>query len=249
MQALQYTSIFPRTNGYLKRLLVDIGDHVQTDQLLAEIDTPEVDAQLDQARANADQAKMNLVKAQTDLALAKLTLDRYQSVTDKRAVSQQGPGQRARPARSGTGERGRRQGRDRVLRVRGATATGAPELREGHRTFPPGRSRPAISTSGPCSPRSAPAEPRSFSRLRELTRSVSFVNVPQEYAATVQVGQTADVLVRNYPGRRFEGQVTRSAGAVNPTTRTLRFEVDVANPDGQLFAGMYGQVQFHIAQG
>ena len=75
-----------------------------------------------------------------------------------------------------------------------------------------------------------------------------FVNVPQAYATLVRVGQTADYLVRNYPGAAFPGTVTRTTGAVDPATRTLKVQVDVNNPKGLLFPGMYGQVKFGITQ-
>jgi RND family efflux transporter MFP subunit len=247
VQALQYTSIYPRTNGYLKRLLVDIGDHVEANQLLAEIDTPEVDAQLDEDRANAEQAKVNLVKAQTDLNLAQITLNRYESVTDKRAVSQQDLDNAraqyesskasvdvAKAAISSAQYEVQRlevlQGFEKVWSPFAGTITA--------RNYDVGALLSPASTGGA----------RELFQIARTDTLRVFVNVPQEYAATVQVGQSAELLVQNYPGRRFDGQVVRSAGVVNPTMRTLRVEVDVPNADNRLFAGMYGQVRFHVTQ-
>jgi RND family efflux transporter MFP subunit len=247
VQAYQYTAIYSRANGYLKRLLVDIGDHVAADQLLAEIDTPEVDAQLDQARANAAQARVNLVKARTDLALAKLTYERYESVTDKRAVSQQDVDDKrtqyeqaqasvdvAQAAIESVDSEVRRlevlQGFEKVVAPFAGTITA--------RNFDVGALVSPATTSGA----------RELFQIARTDVLRVFVNVPQADAPDVQLGQSADLLVRNFPDRAFAGNVTRTAGAVNPSTRTLRVEVDVSNATGELFAGMYGQVRFQIMQ-
>jgi RND family efflux transporter MFP subunit len=247
VQALQYTSIFPRTNGYLKRLLVDIGDHVEANQLLAVIDTPEVDAQLDEDRANLEQAKVNLVKAQTDLNLAQVTLNRYESITDKRAVSQQDL------------DNARAQYESSKASVDVAKAAISSAQYEVQRLeVLQGFEKVWSPFAGTITARNydigallAPAASGGARELFQIARTDTlrvFVNVPQEYAATVQTGQTADLLVQNYPGTRFAGHVVRSTGVVNPTTRTLRFEVDVPNPGNRLFAGMYGQVRFRVTQ-
>ena len=245
VQAYQYTSIFPRTNGYLKRLLVDIGDHVTNDQLLAEIDTPEVDAQLLEDRANAEQARANLVKAESDENLAKITYDRYLAVSDKRAVSQQDVDDKraaweqakagVEVAKAAIGSADSEVKRLEVLQAfEKVTApfTGTITVRN----FYVGALLSPTST-GPG---------KEMFQIAETDVLRVFVNVPQAYAADVQVGKSADLIVRNYPGRTFEGQITRTAAAVDPMTRTLRVEVDVPNPESLLFAGMYGEVQFHV---
>jgi len=96
----------------------------------------------------------------------------------------------------------------------------------------------------------APTNTGDGRELYRLDRTDSlrvFVSVPQAYATGVNIGENAFVTVRNYQGREFAGKVTRSAGAVDPATRTLRFQVDVPNADAKLYAGMYGEVRLPVA--
>jgi len=245
VQPFQTTSIYARANGYLKSQRVDIGDKVETDQLLAEIDTPEIDAQLNQARANAKQAKVNIEKARTDLALAKLTLDRYTDVVKQGAVAKQDVDEKRTQYEQATAN---------VEVMQSAMASEEAEVRRLEVLH--GFERVTAPFAGTITARNydvgalvSPAGVGVARELFQLQRTDTlrvFVNVPQNHATSLKVGDTAQLTVRNYPGRSFEGRIVRTTGAVNASTRTLRVQVDVPNPDGALLAGMYGQIRFRV---
>jgi RND family efflux transporter MFP subunit len=246
VQSMQQTSLFARANGYLKRLLVDIGDRVQGGQLLAEIDTPEVDAQLEQANAGVALAEANLAKAQNDFELADATLKRYTGFSQSGGVTQQQLDEKrsafteaqtalsaanasVAAAHADVQRLGALQGFEKVTAPFGGIITA--------RNYDLGA---LIS----------PAEVGPGKELFQLDRTDVlrvFVNVPQAYVGSIKTGDQAYLSVRNYPGREFTGTVTRSAGAIDPATRTLRTQIDVPNQDGALYSGMYGEVRFHLS--
>lgn len=245
VQAFQRTSIYPRISGYLKRQLVDIGDQVEAGSVLAEIDAPEIDAQLSQARANVQNMQANIDKTKSDLSIAKLTLDRYEDVANTSGVTQQqidekkaqynqaqaGIDSAHATLKSAQAEVQRLeslQGFEKIVAPFKGTITA--------RNYDVGALFSSTTSSGG----------KELFEIEQTDPLRVFVNVPQGYATTVKQGQSADLIVRNYPGRSFEGKVVRSAGAIDPNTRTLRFEVDVQNHEKLLFAGMYGQVRFRL---
>jgi RND family efflux transporter MFP subunit len=242
IRAMQETSIYTRANGYLKRILVDIGDHVDSGALLAEIDTPDVDAELARAIASVSLAKANVAKAQDDFALADATLKRYTGLAETGGVTHQQLDEKrsaftqaksaldaGKASLEVTDAEVRRltvlQGFERVVAPFAGTITA--------RNYDVGALLAPTNTS----------DGRELYRLERTDALRVFVNVPQAYATGVKVGEDAFLTVRNYPGREFTGKVARSTGAVDPTTRTLRFQVDVSNADGKLYAGMYGEVR------
>jgi RND family efflux transporter MFP subunit len=244
--ANQATAIYPRANGYIKRLLVDIGARVTDGQLLAEIDTPEVDAQLNQARATLEQGKANVGKAQNDFDLAQKTLERYtgfaktggvtqQQLDEKRSAFAQAKAilEAAKATVSGSQAEVQRleaiQGYEKVTAPFGGTITA--------RNYDLGALLSPTNTGN-----------RELFRIDQIDVLRVYANVPQNYATTIKVGEKASFFVRNYPGRAFTGTVARTAGAIDPQTRTLRVEVELANADGALFSGMYGQIRFHVTQ-
>jgi RND family efflux transporter MFP subunit len=246
IRAFQQTLIYPRTTGYLKRLLVDIGDRVQAGQLLAEIDTPEIDAQLNQARAAVQQARANLEKTRTDFALAQTTLQRYQDVGDGGVAKQQLDEKQAQLDQA-------KAGLD-VAQANLAASQAEVQRLEALQGFEKIHAPFAgvISTRnydiGALLSASAAGSGRELFQIDQIDTLRVFVNVPQAYAADIQAGRKAELLVRNYPGRSFEGTITRSAGSIDPTTRTLRVQIDVDNRENRLFAGMYGQLKFQISR-
>ena len=248
VQPFQQTAIYARANGYLKKLLVDIGDRVKEGQLLTVIDTPEVDAQLAAARASAEQANAALDKAKVDLGLAQTTLEHYEGFAKSGGVTQQQLDER------------RTQFNQAKTALAGAEASVASAKAEVQRLEAlQGFEKVTAPFAGVISARNydvgallSPGGAGSVRPLFQIDRVDTlrvFVNVPQGYATLVRPGPEGSAHgVRNYPARRFEGQVTRSAGAIDMATRTLRVEVDVANADGVLFGGMYGQVLFEVTQ-
>jgi RND family efflux transporter MFP subunit len=246
-RAMQETSLFPRTNGYLKHWYVDIGDHVNNQQVLAEIDTPEVDAELAQARASWNQATANLTRAIADDELAQTTAVRYkgliatggvtkqdldekQSAANQSKAAREGAQANVAAAQAAVDRLAAMQGFEKVIAPFSGTITA--------RNYDDGALLSATDTvSG-----------HEMFRLADTDTLRVFVNVPQGYSTLIHTGTTAAFTVSNYPAREFPGLVTRSAGAIDPATRTLSMEVDVPNKEHALWAGMYGQIKFHITQ-
>jgi RND family efflux transporter MFP subunit len=244
MEAILETGIWARTDGYLNARFVDIGDHVNKGQLLADIDTPEVDQQLMQAIATMTQDKANVVKSEADLMLARTTLQRYvaagpgtvskqqidertSAVTDAEKVVDA-----ARATVNADDANVRR-----LLELQSFQKVYAPF--DGvitARNVDPGSLISAGSTTGT----------RELFRLAQVDVLRIFVYVPQSYAPDIKAGQAADVSVRELPGRVFQGTVTRTAGAIDPTSRTLLTEVQVPNPEGVLLSGSYATVRFKV---
>lgn len=243
-RAFQETALYPRATGYLKQLLVDIGDRVKAGQLLAVIEAPEIDAQLNEARAALEQAKTNVTKSQTDLAFAQTTLQRYESAVKTGAVTTQDVDEK-RTALD--------QAKSAVDASRAAVAASEAsvqrlaELQGFQKVYAPfggvitsrGYDVGALLTA-------ANSTNRALFGLAETDTLKVFVSVPQTYATAITNGQEATLEVRNFPGRLFKGKVVRSSGALDPATRTLKMEVDFPNSDDVLFAGMYGQVHLQI---
>jgi RND family efflux transporter MFP subunit len=244
MEAILETGIWARTDGYLTKRFVDIGDRVVKGQQLASIETPEVDQQLMQAVATMNQDKANVVKFEADLALARTTLQRY-VVAGPGTVSKQQIDERTSAVTDA--EKVVDAGRatvnadeanvHRLLDLQSFQNVYAPF--DGvitARNVDPGSLISAGSTSGT----------RELFRLAQVDVLRIFVFVPQSHAPDIKAGQTANVSVRELPGRVFQGTVTRTAGAIDATSRTLLTEVQVPNPDGQLLSGSYATVRFKI---
>jgi RND family efflux transporter MFP subunit len=248
-RAFQTTAIFPRANGYLKKLYVDIGDHVKDGQLLAEIDTPEIDAQLNQAKAAVEQANAALGKAQNDFDLAKLTLERYEGFAKAGGVTQQ---QLDEKRNAFTQAKAILEGAKASVAGSQADVQRLTALQSFEKVYAPFAGTITARNYDPGALLSATTGGngggKEIFRIDQTDTLRIYVNVPQTYATSVKIGQKADFFVRNYPGRPFTGTVTRSTGAIDPQTRTLRFEVDFANKGDLLYAGMYGQVKFHVTQ-
>jgi RND family efflux transporter MFP subunit len=217
-QAFNQTTIFPRANGYVKSWKVDIGDNVQAGQLLAEISTPEVDQQLAQARAQEE--------------IAKVTADRWRDLVQKKVVSRQEYDQNQKAyeaARANLQQLEKIQGFQQIL-APFAGKIAARNIDVG-----------TLVTAG-----TGNSGTPLFSLVQSDPLRV-YVFVPQANAAQVREGLKAKILLQEFPGHDFAGTVTRIAGAIDPSSRTMQVEVQVPNHDGALYAGMYGQVEFLLA--
>jgi membrane fusion protein (multidrug efflux system) len=229
VQAFIQASIHARASGYLKNWFVDIGDHVTNGQVLAEIDTPELDEQIAQAKAQVDQA-------QASLDLAKITSDRWVSLLKTASVSEQDAAEKksdyilqqanVEAARANLVRLQDLKGFDRVTAPFDGVITA--------RNTDIG----ALITAG--------SGPDLFGMAQTDPLRV-YVQVPQQYVHDVIVGQKAKLIFAELPGRTFEATVSQTSGAVDPTTRTLQVELRVPNPRGDLFAGSYAQVRFNEA--
>jgi RND family efflux transporter MFP subunit len=214
-QAFNQTTIFPRSNGYVESWKVDIGDYVQAGQLLAEIATPEVDQQLAQARAQEE--------------IAKLTADRWRDLLDKKVVSKQEYDQNEKAyeaAKANLQQLEKIQGFQQIL-APFAGKIAARNIDVG-----------TLVTAG-----TGNSGTPLFSLVQSDVLRV-YVFAPQENAPSIHEGLAAKIVLQEYPGQEFDGKVTRTAGALDPQTRTMQVEVQVPNQEGKLYAGMYGQVKF-----
>ena len=251
MQALTEAPILARTDGYLKRRLVDIGDRVRASQVLAEIDAPEVDQQIhqaeaaiEQAAAAAEQAQANLEQGRANRELARVTAERIQRLTE-RGISpeQDGDLSRAQLAAQDANVQALEKA---ILAQRSNLAAAKANLArlqelQGYRlvkapfdgviTLRNVDVGALVSTGNTL-----------LYRIAQIGTLRTYVNVPQAYVTAVRVGQSAALTVSHFPGRSFQGTVARTANALDPATRTMLVEVDVPNADGALFPGTYAEV-------
>jgi RND family efflux transporter MFP subunit len=223
--------IYARTNGYLKKWYFDIGAHVKQGQLLAVIETPEVDQQLQQARSN-------LLTAQANLDLAAITKTRYQGLLKSNAVSQQDVDNTV----------GTYNANAAVVEADKAAVQQYSALVSFEKVYAPfdGVITARNTDIGDLinSGSSSNVKTDLFHIAQPGTLRV-YVNVPEEYSRGIKVGMTADLSLAEFPDRKFQGKVVRTADAINMTTRTLLVEVDVENPTGTLLTGSYAEV--HLA--
>jgi RND family efflux transporter MFP subunit len=241
---MQDTSIYPRASGYLKRLLVDIGDKVKERQLLAEIDDPEVDAQLRQAEANLVLAQANYKKAQDDANLAETTLKRYENAPPG-GITQQDLDERRAALQTALATVEATQASIKANQATVDRLTAEKNFQKIIAPFDGTITARNFDIGALLMPTTTPGA-RELLRIEETDMLRVFVNVPQPYVTSIKIGQQASLNVRNYAGKEFTGTVTRTAGALDPVARTLRYQIDVPNKDGSLYAGMYGQVRLPV---
>jgi RND family efflux transporter MFP subunit len=223
--------IYARTNGYLRKWYVDIGARVKQGQLLAVIETPEVDQQLQQARSN-------LLTAQANLELASITKTRYLGLLKTNAVSQQDVDNAV----------GTYNANKAIVEADQAAVDQYTALVSFEKIYAPfdgvvtARNTDIgdLINSG-----SSSAVKTDLFHIAQPGKLRVYVNVPEEYSQGVKVGMTADLSLAEFPGRRFRGKLVRTADAITVTTRTLLIEIDVDNPAGTLLTGSYAEV--HLA--
>jgi RND family efflux transporter MFP subunit len=233
MQPFISSPIYARTDGYLKKWYFDIGAHVKAGQLLAVIQTPEVDEQLAQSRSTLNTALANL-------QLAQITRDRYQSLLKKHAVAQQDVDNAV-----GTYTANRA-----IMDADMANVRHYEVLVSFEKVYAP---FDAVITArntdiGDLINSGSSTAPRTdlFDVAQTRTLRV-YVNVPEEYSQGIKPGQTtAEVVLAEFPGKRFPGKLVRTSEAINATTRTLLVEVDLDNPGGNLLPGSYAEVHLKI---
>jgi RND family efflux transporter MFP subunit len=226
VQAYIQASIHARASGYLKNWFVDIGDHVTNGQVLAQIDTPELDEQFAQAQAQLDQAK-------AAMNLAKITADRWNQLLKTASVSEQ--------------ETAEKQS-DYILSQANVEAAKAnlnrlQDLKDFDNVTAPFAGVITARNTDIGQLITAASGPELF-RMAQTDPLRVYVQVPQQYVYDVATGQKAELMFIEKPGRTYEAKVTRTAGAVDPTTRTLQVELQVPNPKGDLFSGSYASVRF-----
>jgi RND family efflux transporter MFP subunit len=224
--------IYARTNGYLKKWYKDIGSHVEKGEILAEIDTPEIDQQLAQSRAE-------LVTAQANLNLSKLTATRYQDLIKTDSVSRQ-------DLDNANGDFAAKQA---MVQSADANVKRLEELESFKRVYAPFT---GIITQRNVDPgtlinagNGGTATKEMFD-LAQIDPMRVFVAVPQSYSPSIHSGLKACLTLTELGQKNFCGQVVRTANSIDPGTRTLLTEVDVPNPSGTLLPGAYAEVHFDV---
>jgi len=223
--------IFARTSGYLKKWYFDIGAHVKKGQLLAVIETPEVDQQLQQARAN-------LATAQANLELAAITKTRYQGLLKSHAVAQQDVDNAV----------GTYNANKAIVDADQASVDQYTALVSFQKIYAPfdGVITARNTDIGDLINSGSTSNVKTdLFHMAQTGMLRVYVNVPEEYSRGIKAGMTADLLLAEFPGKEFQGTVVRTADAINVTTRTLLIEVEVRNPTGTLLTGSYAEV--HLA--
>ncbi|HJZ53398.1 MAG TPA: efflux RND transporter periplasmic adaptor subunit [Gemmataceae bacterium] len=236
-------AIYPRTTGYLKRWTVDIGDQVKAGQLLAEIATPEIDAQLEQARATLIQDRANLVRAEAQEVYAKAEEKREQTAYDSRVQSKDLYDLAVANSQVATATV---RALEATLRVDQANILRLETLQSFQKVTAPfdGVITARNIDPGALVQADTPTTTRELFHLMRTDTVRVWVNVPQTFSTTITPGQAVTVYRREDPTRTFAGKVARTADALDPNTRTLLTEVHVPNPDNALRPGMYLQVRF-----
>ena len=233
VQAFADAPIYARTNGYLKRWYVDIGSRVKQGQLLAEIDTPEVNQQLRQARAD-------LGTTQANLNLSKITADRYQGLLKTDSVSKQESDNAA----------GDYEAKQASVQSAQANVKRLEELQSFQRIYAPfsgvitarNTDIGALINSG-----STGGNGNELFHIAQPDKLRVYVSVPQVYSQAAKPGITADLTLAEFPGRRFQGKLVRTANAIDPTSRTLLVEIAVDNPTGTAFHRLLCRSAFQAA--
>jgi RND family efflux transporter MFP subunit len=230
VQALHQTPIYARTNGYVRRWTADIGTRVRAGQVLAELETPDLDHELDQAKAN-------LAQSRAGQALARTTFARWRTLQADSAVSPQELDER----------KGAADGADAAVTAAEANVRRLESLQGFGRVVAPftgtitaRRVDVGQLVTGGSNPDA------SLFTISETDTMRIYVDVPQSYVSMITPGDSAHVFVQDLSATPFPGRIARSAGALDPGSRTMRVEVQVPNKDGRLLPGLYAQVSLGV---
>lgn len=232
--ALRYTPIWARVDGYLENFFVDIGDHVKVGQLLATIDTPEIDKQLLQARAD-------LLNAFAQLEIAVISVKRWNQLyqINPEAVPKQEVDERNATFQSAAAS----------VKANQANVERLEQLQSFKHIIAPFSgiiTERNIDVGSLITAGSAGNNPLQLFYLAKTDIIRVFVNVPQYFYRLIKDGLTADITIQEFPGKSFKGIVTRTAGALDPIARTLLTEIHIDNRDGTLTTGLYANVTFML---
>ena len=232
VQAFMDAPIYARTNGYLRKWYVDIGAHVKAGQLLAEIETPEVDQQLRQARAD-------LATAEANVHLAEITAERYAGLLKTDSVSKQD----ADNAESDFAAK------KAAVQSSEANVKRLEDLQSFEKVYAPfagvvtARNTDVGALIDPGSSGGTRTELFHISQPGKLR---VYVSVPEAYSQAAKPGLTADLTLAEFPGRRFQGTLVRTANSIDALSRTLLVEISVNNPTGELLTGSYAEVHLKL---
>jgi RND family efflux transporter MFP subunit len=231
LQAYVESSIYSRTSGYLLRWYKDIGSHVKKGELLAEIDTPEVDQELSQAKAARQQ-----ILAQMELA--KTSAERWMNLRKTDSVSQQEADQQSSAYTQSQAN----------LAAADANVRRLEQLESFKHIYAPfsGVITRRNTDVGMLINAGSAAQTKELFDLAQFDPLRVYVNVPQTNATSIRHNMPAYIVLNEYPGQKFSGTVVRTADSIDPATRTMLTEIDVPNHDGHLLPGAYAQLHFAV---
>jgi RND family efflux transporter MFP subunit len=257
LQAVTEAPILARADGYLKTRYVDLGDRVRAGQPLAEIDAPELDQQIVQAQAAVAQAQASLEQAQANLEqgksnreLARITAERWKTLVAQGAVSQQ---ENDTNQAQFTSQNANVQALEKAVSAQrsnvAASQANVARLQEvqGYRVVKAPFDGVVTVRNVDVGALVSTGTTLLF-RIAQTETLRTYLNVPQANASSVHVGQPAQLTLTNFPGRHFIGTVSRTANALDPSSRTMLVDVAVPNADGALFPGMYAEVDLSSAR-
>jgi RND family efflux transporter MFP subunit len=232
LQAYTESPIYARTNGYLLKWYHDIGSKVNKGELLADIDTPELDQELLQARAARDQSA-------AQLQIAKTSAERWQALRKTDAVTQQETDERTSALQQG----------EAAVASAAANVRRLEQLESFKHIYAPftgvitrrNIDVGALINSGNTGTNKELFDIASVNPLRV------YIDAPQTYATAIRRGQHANIELQEFPGQKFSGIVARTADSIDPSTRTLHTEIDVPNPKGELLPGAFAEVHFVVS--
>jgi len=256
-QAIPDAVIYARTSGYIRKRYVDIGDRVEAGQLLAEIDSPEIDQQLRQGQADLQQSERALDVQKASLELARTTLARYQAADAEGAVAKQALDQNAAAhqtaqATVAAAEANVNSNRANVQRLRELTAFQRVVAPFSGTVIQRNVDVGTLITAGSptnntaVAPSSVTGAANGLFEIAQVDALRVFVNVPQVYAGTLKVGLPVNVVVRGQVMTPVAARVSRTANALDPGTRTLLVQVDIPNTEHRLVPGMFVYVAFKV---
>jgi RND family efflux transporter MFP subunit len=261
IQAIQETAVYARVDGYLKRRLVDIGDHVQSGQVLAEIDTPELDQQLRQTEATLAQTRSTLEQTraalqhnQSQLDYNRTTLSRWRTLKDRELVAQQDVDDREVQVKSAQADLDAAQANvaaaEANVTANEANVRRIRELQSFQKVRAPFDGVITVRNvdAGVLIAAGSAANNTPLFRMAQTESLRIIVNVPQTFMTSMAPGLGAELTVREFPQRAFNARVVSVSGALDPTSRTLLTEVQMPNQGGVLRPGMYAEVKFHLTR-
>jgi RND family efflux transporter MFP subunit len=231
IQPFMDTPIYARTNGYLKRWHADIGAHVKGGQLLAEIDTPEIDDQLQQARAD-------LATATANYQLSEKTAQRWQQLLNTDSVAKQEADEKM------SDQQAKRAALD-GARFNVSRLEKLQSFKKVHAPFA-GVVTARNTDVGALIDAGSGGTGKELFHVAATDRLRVYVNVPQAYSRDAVPGTPAELTLGEFPDRRFAGKIVRNSNAIDAATRTMLTEVDLDNPKGELLPGAYAQVHIKL---
>lgn len=276
IEAIEETAILARTNGYLKRWFVDIGDHVKAGQLLAEISAPETDqdilqaqanlasarANLAQAQANYEQANASVTQAQTNLEFAQVSFERWDKMTKQGDVPRQ---ERDEKESSFKARRADLEAAKAKLSASNAAIVASQanisaneanvkrlqELQLFQKVVAPfdGVVTARNTDTGMLVTAGASANASPLYKVARVDTLRVFINVPQTYVEAIHTGQNVAITLREFPQKKFSGKVVRTTSSLDANARTLLTEVHFSNDATKLMPGMYAQVKLEVNNG